>query len=219
MHPKSWLVIIVGVAGVFYLAWKSIQNLIQANLLRSWKRSSLTGMHGRAIALRGRVKVREVVHIAHIGDCLWFREHIEARSGFGRYRHWSTQSDTKTSAEFSLVVGGEEVRVAGDPTEVHGKKSDSMRERPGLLDRFLGDRDERVTEEWLPVLEDLTVVGRLRRLTGAWEIEPDPAAGLLFSAEVPTRAALKESIKGVLGLAGVALGIGLIVWYYSAYGT
>lgn len=211
IDPMMWLVIIAGIAGVGYLGWTGIRNLVQANLLRSWKRLSLAGMDGRAAALRGRVKVREVVRIGRFGECLWYRELVQTMSGFGRHRHWVTQSDLKTCADFSLVVGDEEVRVAGEPTEVHGKGSTSVRDSPGFVDRFLGERDERVTEEWLPVLDDLTVVGRLRRVTGGWEIGPDPGVGLLFSAQVPTRAALKETVKGILGIAGALAGLAALV--------
>lgn len=212
MDPRLWIAVIVGGVCLAVLGWYSVQSLVQASLLRSWKRVSLTGLNGRAAALRGRVKVREVVRIAHIGNCLWFRELVETRSGYGRRRSWNTQSDTKTVADFSLVVGNDEVRVAGEPTEIHGKESNSNTESPDFVNRVLGDPDERVTEEWLPVVNDLTIIGRLRRVTGEWKIEPDPVSGLLFSAEVPTQAALKETTKGLLGLAAVAAGIGVIVW-------
>jgi hypothetical protein len=115
-------------------------------------------------------------------------------------------------ADFSLVVGNDEVRVAGEPTEIHGKESNSSTESPDFVNRVLGDPDERVTEEWLPVVNDLTIVGRLRRVTGEWKIEPDPVSGLLFSPEVPTQAALKETTKGLLGLAIVAAGFLVIFW-------
>lgn len=210
----NWLLLTLVAAGCIYLGWHSVQSLIQAALLRSWKRESLAGMDGRAAALRGRVKVREVVRIAHIGSCLWFRELVEERRGFGRNRRWVKLSDTKSTADFSLEVGDEEVRVAGGPTEIHGKASDSTRESPSFADRFLGDRDERVTEEWLPVVDDLTVVGRMRRVNGRWEIGPDPGAGLLFSKDEPTRAALNELVKGTLGLAGAAVGLVVVAWIY-----
>jgi hypothetical protein len=212
MDLQFWLVLIVGGTCLSILGWISVQSLVQASLLRSWRRGSLAGLDGRAAALRGRVKVRGVVRIAHIGNCLWFRELVETRSGYGRRRSWNTESDTQTVADFSLVVGADEVRVAGEPTEIHGKESNSNTESPDVVNRVLGDPDERVTEEWLPVLEDLTIVGRLRRVGGGWEIGRDPVSGLLFATDVPTQAALNETLKGVFGLAGVAAGIGVIVW-------
>ena len=45
---------------------------------------------------------------------------------------------------------------------------------------------------------------------------PDGKAGLLFSAFYPDRAALQESVKGWLGIAGVALGIAALAWLYVA---
>src|SRR5688572_1383741 len=153
MNVQLWFLLLAAVAGLGFLAWISVKNLIQASLLRSWRRMSLSGMDGRAAAVRGRVQVREVVRIAHVGDCLWFRERVQIRRGFGKSRRWVTESDTKTCAEFSILIeGDEEVRVSGEPTEVHGKKSESNTERPDLFDRFLGDSDERVTEQWLPVV-------------------------------------------------------------------
>ena len=205
------LVFVLFGAGLAMLGWTSVQSLIQAHLLGSCRRASLAGLVGRSAALRGRVLMREVVRIAHIGDCLWHRETIKARDSDG---DWRTQCVTSNLADFSIAIGGEEVRVAKEPTEVQGAASKSVVEKAGFVDGFFGDTDEQVVDEWLPVLEEITVVGKVQRAGSGWELVPDGKAGLLFSAYDPGHAALRESIKGWLGLAGVAAGIAALIWLY-----
>jgi hypothetical protein len=208
-----WAILVLAFAGLLlvWLGCVSVQSLLQAHLLRSCRRASLAGLAGRSAALRGRVKVREVVRIAHIGDCLWHRETIRQRDSDG---DWITQCKTTNLAAFSIAVGGEEVRVARDPTEVQGGGRKSVVEKAGFVDGFFGDRDEEVVDEWLPVLEEITVVGRLERRDAGWEIVPDGKAGLLLSAFYPDRAALQESVKGWLGIAGVVAGFVAIGYLY-----
>ncbi len=190
-----WAIVgfVVGAAALVLLGISSVQSLIQAALLRRCRTASLAGLAGRSAALCGPVKVRQVLRIAHLGDVLWHREIVKVRSA----RHEFTQSDVADKADFSIVVGGEEVRVAENPTEVQGPGRKSTGDGSGM---FAVIR-ETVIDEWLPVVDELTVVGRLRRTDAGWEIVADPKAGLLFSRHDPARAAFQEYLKGWLGLA------------------
>ena len=192
------------------LAWSSVQSLLQARLLGRCRNASLAGLHGCAAAIRGPVRVRQVLRIAHIGDVLWHREIVKARRG----QAVMIDSDIADKADFSILVGGEEVRVAEIPTEVQGPAS--MTSRDGFGKFSLSRQD--VIEEWLPVLDELTAVGRLRHGDAGWEIAADPKAGLFLSVRDPKAAAWRESLKGWLGLAGSAAGFAaLIVLHFRLY--
>jgi hypothetical protein len=195
-------------SGIACLAWWSVQNLIQAELLGRCRTVSLAGLVGQAAALRGPVRVHQVLRIAHLGDVLWHREIIKVATGKGDH----TRSDTAEMGTFSIVVGGEEVRVAEKPTEVQGPASKTTRDKAEAGDFIFGGHDESVIDEWLPLLEELTVVGLLRRAGTGWEIVADSKAGLLLSRHDPGRAALQEKIKGWLGLAGAAAALAALVW-------
>lgn len=194
-------------SGIAYLAWWSVQNLIQAELLGRCRTVSLAGLVGQPAALRGPVRVHQVLRIAHLGDVLWHREIIKVATGKGEH----TRADTAEMGDFSIVVGGEEVRVAEKPTEVQGAASKTTRDKAEVGD-FIFGHDETVIDEWLPLLEELTVVGLVRRNGTGWEIVADSKAGLLLSRHDPGRAALQEKIKGWLGLAGAVAALGVLAW-------
>jgi len=212
MNP--WQLVGLVVAGGFLLAisiW-SFQSLWQARLLRACRVVSLAGLAGRAAALRGPVKVRQALRIAHLGDCLWHREVVKYSGGLaGTKSPWMKDADTAEMADFSIVVGGEEVRVTETPTEVQGKAVKAVEEKAGLVAGIVGAMDERVTDEWLPILRELTVVGRVRHGDRGWEIGHDGKAGLLFSVHDPSAAAFRESLKGWFGLAAALIGFALLV--------
>ena len=187
------------------LAWSSVQSLLQARLLGRCRNASLAGLHGCAAAIRGPVRVRQVLRIAHLGDVLWHREIVKATRG----QTVMIDSDIADKADFSIVVGGEEVRVAETPTEVQGPATKTSRDGSG---KFSLSREE-VIDEWLPVLDELTAVGRLRHGEAGWEIGADPKAGLFLSIRDPKEAAWRESLKGWLGLAGAVAGMAAVVYF------
>jgi hypothetical protein len=182
-----------------YLGFSSVRSLIQAALLSRCRTASLAGLAGRPAALCGPVKVRQILRIAHIGDVLWHREIVNVRSARAEF----TESDVADKADFSIVVGGEEVRVAENPTEVQGPGRKSTGDGSGAFSMMR----ETVIDEWLPIVDELTVVGRLRRTDSGWEIGADPKAGLLFSRDDPERAAFLERLKGWFGLAVSVAGL------------
>jgi len=199
----------------FALGWISVQSLRQAAILRSCRWASLAGKKDQAIAIRGAVRVDEPVHIAHLGDCLWWREIVKARNRFwSRRKYWSTESDRQTTADFSIMIGEEPIAIAPNPTEVHGHRTERDFERADVVDSFLGEPDESVTEEWLPIVAELTVAGRLMRVGDGWMIDRDPKVGLLFSIDLPEVAARWESIKGMLGLAGAITALVTMVYFW-----
>src|SRR5262245_1346641 len=121
------------------LAWSSVQSLLQARLLGRCRNASLAGLHGCADAIRGPVRVKQVLRIASIGDVLWHREIVKATRG----QTVMIDSDLADKADFSIVVGGEEVRVAENPTEVQGPASRTSRDGSG---KFSLSRQEVIDE-------------------------------------------------------------------------
>ncbi|HKS17085.1 MAG TPA: hypothetical protein VJU16_07215 [Planctomycetota bacterium] len=186
------------------LAISSVQSLFQAALLARCRTASLAGLAGKSAAVCGPVKVRQVLRIAHLGDVLWHREIVKATRG----QTVTIDSDVSDRADFSIVVGGEEVRVADNPTEVQGPGRRSTKDGSGA---FAVSR-QTVIDEWLPIVDELTVVGRLRRTDAGWEIVGDAKSGLLFSRNDPQRAAFLESLKGWLGIAGTVAGF-VALWF------
>lgn len=166
----------------------------------------MDGLDGRKVALYGDVRIQDPLRMP-VGDCLWHREIVKV--GEGRSRR--TVSDVSQMAGFSLVVEGREFRVADLPTEVHGGNSSS-----GIDDfewsQVLSGGRERYRNLWLPVVNQLTVVGQIRRTGNRWEIAKDPVAGMLFTSEHPARTALREYVKGGLGLAAAVAALALVIW-------
>ena len=210
----------LALGGLAVLAWHSVRSLLQARVLLAGRRRTLVNLRGRAAALRGDVRVREVIHISYLGDCLWQRQTTYVRGGFWRRRNtWTREDWSETTADFSIVVDGEAVRISGDPTEVNGHASKSVVDNAGFVDGILGEADHKTTDEWLPVTERLTVVGRLEKRGDAWVIGPDSRVGFLFTPDEPMSAALHENVKGWLGLVGVAAGIAAIYWFIGLHGV
>ena len=203
------LVVVFGGGAALILGGYSVQSLVQASLLRRWRHATPAGVSGRTVALNGQVRVHQVLRIAHIGDVLWHREIVKVRRGKSDY----TESDTSEHADFSIVVGGDEVRLADSPTEVQGAASKSTTEEWGMENLLTGRQT--VIDEWFPIVEELTVVGRVRRGGRGWEFVRDAAVGLLVTRHHPSRAALQESVKGWAGLAG-AVALGAVTWWMLA---
>lgn len=189
---------VVAAGMLVVLAISSVQSLFQAALLARCRTASLAGLAGRSAALCGPVKVRQILRIAHLGDVLWHREIVQTRRGQTLF----TDSNVSDRADFSIVVGGEDVRVADNPTEVQGPGRKSTSDGSGVI----AVSRQTVIDEWLPIVDELTVVGRLRRTDAGWEIVGDAKTGLLFSRNDPKRAAFLESLKGWLGIAGAVAG-------------
>lgn len=208
MRPELMLLSVLGGAASVALGWWSVRNLLQARLLSRWRHPSLLGLDGRRAALRGEVRVREPLRLSPLGDCLWHRETVKVH----RRRSTRTESDEAEIADFSIVVDGREYRVRDLPTEVHGGKSLSGQEEWAFTSLFFGEKRS-WTQRWLPVVDQLTVVGQVRQAGPRWEVVKDPVAGLLFTAHPPERTALKESVKGWLGLAMAVAGLAAVIYF------
>ncbi|HEU4339317.1 MAG TPA: hypothetical protein VFS19_04550 [Planctomycetota bacterium] len=208
-NTEFFLLIVALVGGVLGVAllWYSLQSLLQARLLWRWRHPSLDGLSGRRAAMRGAVRVDEVLHVSPIGDCLWHREVVTVRRG----KSSSKESDISQMAGFVLLVDGREYRLPDLPTEVHGGESSTSYD-DWEIGHLLWSGRRSYSNRWLPVTDHLTVVGQIRRSGRRWEIAKDPVAGLLFSPEPPVKAALREFVKGALGVAVAIFGIGLLIW-------
>ena len=118
----------------------------------------------------------------------------------------ATLSDSSQKAEFAIVIEGLECVIADLPTQVYGAIA-----RRG----HSGDRS--VYTYWLPVVDYLTVLGRVRQKDSRWEIVKDPKIGLIYSKFPAEHTAFRELVKAGLLLALVALGI--LVLYLSLAGV
>ncbi|HKS16519.1 MAG TPA: hypothetical protein VJU16_04350, partial [Planctomycetota bacterium] len=114
-----------------------------------------------------------------------------------QHKHSSmeTLSDDSQKAEFSLVVEGSECVITDLPTQVYGGRY----RRVAHGDRF-------IHTYWLPLVDHLTVLGRVRQKGSGWEMVKDPKVGLVYSIHPAERTALREIVKAGLCLALVGAG-------------
>lgn len=195
MNPLQWLAAAIGVGALSLLAWKSLRCLIQARQLLRWRRPSLKGLDGQPAALRGEVRVSDTLNIWTVGDCLWHRQVVTVHVVQGKSSYTKTVSDHSDKAAFSIFIEGREYFVQDLPTRVYGAH---------YRRTYGGDRS--FMSHWLPVLDYLTVLGRVRQKGSRWEIVQDPKLGLIYSIHPAERTALRELVKAGIGLTGVALG-------------
>ena len=208
MSPLTVLLLFSGIIFSIWLGWRSVRNLVQARLLSRWRHPSLDGLSGRTVALRGDVRVREPLRLSPLGDCLWHREVVKVH----RSRSTTTESDNEEKADFSLVVDGREFLLPDLPTVVHGGKSLSGQDEWAFTCLLWGEKRS-WRQMWLPVVEHLTVVGRVRQVGRHWVVGRDTVTGLLFTVLHPSRTALKGLVKGGLGLAGAAAGMAAVIYF------
>jgi hypothetical protein len=71
--------------------------------------------------------------------------------------------------------------------------------------------------DWLPAVDHLTVVGRVRKDGGRWFIEKDPRAGLVYSVHPPERTAMWKAVQGGLVLAFVPAALAGLWWVLSVF--
>ena len=90
------LVLILGLAGLTWLGWISVQSLRQGALLQSLPKGNAGALEGSWLAIHGTVKVLAPLDIPGIGTCLWCRtierelESIGRRVLSGRRSNWRT---------------------------------------------------------------------------------------------------------------------------------
>ena len=189
------LVIAVGVGILFLPALASVRCLTKARQLLRWRRPSLKGLDDQRAALRGQVRMSDPVKDLPSSACLWNRELV--RRHIVGYKHSSmeTVSDLAHKAKFSIVIDGLECVIADLPTQVYG-----------ALAKRANNGDISIYTYWLPVVDYLTVLGRVRQKGSRWEVVKDPKIGLIYSKHPAELTALREIVKGALGLALVGAG-------------
>jgi len=212
------VVLILALAGLGWLGWVSVQSLRQASLLRSLPKGSVGALEGSTLAAHGTVKILEALEVRAVGPCLWCRTTVQeldsiAWSLVGRRRRWRTVNEETKIARFALVVGGQEIEIAAPPTEVQGSLRRSDSDTPDLIGQLF-EGSSRETYEWLPVLEEMTVIGRLERRGDSRAVVTDPALGLLLSPHPPDRAARIEAWKGLGGVLAVIAGALLLACWW-----
>jgi hypothetical protein len=213
----SLLLGLAGLGGTGWLGWISVQSFRQGQRLSALPRSGGAAVEGEVLAARGKVKILAPLTVPGAFPCLWYRERVEeARSWLVRNRwdsdRWRTVSDDVRMATFAVVIDGEEIEVESMPTEVQGTQTTVDREDRNLLAVLLEDFGSRRRCEWLPVREEITVIGRLERRGGRRVLVPDPQLGLLLSPHAPDDAGNIETLKAAVGFVGVLLGGAASVW-------
>ena len=200
----------VAVGALSYVAWISLQSLLQARLLFRVRRRP--GPDGRT-ALRGRVRVQEPLRLHGAGPVLWRKATHQVYVRSGKNRRWKTVHEEVEVASFAVLADGREVTLSEPPTEVQAAHTRTDYDEPGGC---LGGHSRRVLLQWLPVTTSLTAVGRLETRDGAWRLARDNKVGLLLSPRDPEKAAWVEIAKGLAGLAVVTALTAAGIWlYYS----
>ena len=200
----------VGVAIASYIAWISLQSLLQARALFRLARASSTEPddYGRQ-ALYGRVRVERVVQKG-FGDLLWCRTEEQVYRKRGKNSGWKTEHTEDEMAAFTLEGGGQEISLAELPSEVQGTRSRTQLHDPG---GFFGhsNGDRRTVYTYLAVPRYVSVAGRR---VDAGRLGRDNKLGLFLSPHEPGHAATIELWKGIGGLLVVtaALAFGLFVY-------
>ena len=208
-----WIILtLVALAALGYLAWISIQSLMQASLLRSAaKADGRTSGSDRPAAIHGPLTVVDPLNTADRRNLIWYRTIHEERRGWGKNRRWVTVGREEEAAPFQIESGGRQISVNDHPTEVQGAESKTQYGEGGFFGMFSNQRSK---TRWLPVTPTLTVLGRLESNGDEGEMVKSPKVGLLFSPHEPSKAAMQETFKGIAGLIGVGIGIGVVIWLW-----
>lgn len=198
-----YIVVILCVAAP-WIAWISIQSLFQASLLREAAKGLITNRSGKTVAVHGKVVIRSPLRHRDMGEVLWYKWTTKERYDDGESRGWRTAGSETAMAEFSLQSSAGEILIEDFPTELHGSKSRTTHD----------STVEKTTIKWLPLREEMTVVGMLVRRLRGFSIIKSKKVGMLFSHRKPEDAAIQETIKGIGGLILVigSLGTGLALW-------
>jgi hypothetical protein len=183
----------VGLAIVAYPARKAAQCLVRARQLVRWRRPSIEGLDGQRATLCGDVRV--IKPMRNMGDCLWQRRLVREHLIRSKSQSSRIVSDVSIKAKFSIVIGGRECVIADRPTHVYG--AHYRRTHEGICTIFT---------YWLPVVGQLTVLGRVREKGSRYVIEKDPKVGLIYSTHSAEHTAVRESVKGLLCLLLAAAG-------------
>jgi hypothetical protein len=208
---------VTGLGGSGWLGWISVQSFRQGARLSALPRSGGAAVEGQTLAARGKVKILAPLTIPGSFACLWYRERVESlRSPWLRSRwdsdDWRTTSDYARMATFSLVLDGMEIDLESLPTEVQGTQTSCDGDDRGMIGRMLGQDTTRRNLEWLPVRDEITVIGRLERRGDRHVLVQDPQLGLLLSPHPPDEAGNIETLKAVAGFVAVLLGGAASIW-------
>jgi hypothetical protein len=191
----------IGLGALSLLAWKGVRCFIRARQLLRWRRPSLKGLDDQLAALRGEVRVNRPLDLKGVGPCLWHRRIVKAQTG-GKHTQSVTVSDISKMAEFSIVIEEREYVVKDPPTHVYGAHQQWTRS-------FM--------TYWLPVVDYLTVLGRVRQKESRGQIVSDPKVGLVFSTHPAEHTALRELVKG--GVVMTIVVAGLLTLYFVLAGA
>lgn len=210
----AFVVLALAVGALSYIAWISLQSLLQARLL--WRVRQLAelgpGPDGR-IAVRGRVQVTRPVRLHGAGDVLWYRIRHQVYRRSGKSGRWVTEHEESEMARFSVRADDRDVEIEDWPTEFQATRTETRYEEP---EGCLGRRSRRMLLEWLPSEPRLTAVGRLLEKDGRLRLHRDNKVGLLLSPRDPEAAGWVEVAKGVGGLVAVTALTAAGIWLYYA---
>lgn len=202
----------LGVALLSWIAWVSLQSLLQARIL--YRLDRLAGASpdplGRQ-AVHGRVRI-DVPLTKGFGQLLWCRTEEQVYRRRGKNSSWKTESTLEETARFVVETGEGALVLSTMPTEVQGTATRTeTHDRSGWFGGH-GNGDRRTVYTFLLVPATATVVGRRE---GPATLGKDNKLGLLLSPHEPGKAAGIELWKGIGGLVLVsaAVIVGLMIYY------
>ena len=191
-----WVVVVVVAVLIGVLAWFSVQSLLQGCVLLRSRNAPLRG--GSLVAVHGPVRIVRAVDKPGYQNSLWYKIAHQERRGWGKNRRWVTVGREEDFAHFSVEREGARVIVEDEPSERQGTKSRTEYDSAWFS-------SSRTVYEWLDAPAGLTVLGRLESRGEGFAMRKDPRVGLLLSPYRPGWAATWGVVKGVLGLAVVAV--------------
>ena len=207
------VLLVLGAVAASWLAWISLQSLLQARALYRLARTAAVepDEFGRQ-AVRGRVRIERALQKG-FGDLLWCRTQHQVYRRRRKNSGWTTESTQDEIAAFKIEDRGGEIVVVGQPTEVQGtRERTDTHDHSGWFGWSHGNGDRRTVYTYLAVSAYATLVGR--RISKE-AFGQDNKLGLLLSPYEPRQAANLELGKGIAGLAAVtaAIVIGLVIYY------
>ena len=219
MHHSHLIVLIVGLGvAPFVLLYLAIPNLRQARKLKHpVDPSELDTCIGDVVVVHGVPEPLKELFMRRARNrhfrVLWLKIEQQEKVSSGRRSHWATVRTILKKTDFWLhFPDGGRIYVHCRPTEVQ----DAARQVSG---GGLTTGSSRSVQSWLPLVPELTVMGKLIRDEEGEGIEPDGKMGLFFSASPPGQAAQMELYKGYAQLAAAvacAAGcVGLAVFFLS----
>ena len=203
-----WIFIVLFPFGLFQFVKYAVAILVHWKNTKDVLVSGDLGEHiNELVMVHGQPEPSREIFIRHRGGqrtpALWVKNSHRKRAREGGFPRpvIETVSTTSRNTDFFLHSNGGKVFVRCLPSVVQGMKKHISRsgEHSGV-------------QEFLPVVSQLTVMGKLLREGNDFLIVPHEKHGMLISTYTPDMASRKRLLAGVAALTGaIACAVGLLV--------